>query len=126
MKLVNLNPFDIISLSTGFNLSRLFDENYSQREARFTSNQSAEAIFEKLKELARCLKLKVTEKDDGVLKLAASKEGRKGILELDAAMFEIAPSFVLVELKKTNGDTLEYQKLMTDGIRPSLEDIVWA
>jgi len=126
LKLVNLNPFDIISLSTGFNLSRLFDENYSQREARFTSNQSAEAIFEKLKELARCLKLKVTEKDDGVLKLAASKEGRKGILELDAAMFEIAPSFVLVELKKTNGDTLEYQKLMTDGIRPSLEDIVWA
>ncbi|KAG2626818.1 hypothetical protein PVAP13_3KG136524 [Panicum virgatum] len=126
LKLVNLNPFDIISLSTGFNLSRLFDENYSQREARFTSNHSAEAIFEKLKELARCLKLKVTEKDDGVLKLAASKEGRKGILELDAAMFEIAPSFVLVELKKTNGDTLEYQKLMTDGIRPSLEDIVWA
>ncbi|KAG2618602.1 CBL-interacting protein kinase 28-like [Panicum virgatum] len=126
LTLVNLNAFDIISLSTGFNLSRLFDENYSQRESRFTSNQSAEAIFEKLKELARCLKLKVAEKDDGVLKLAKSKEGRKGILELDAAIFEIAPSFVLVELKKTNGDTLEYQKLMTDVIRPSLEDIVWA
>ncbi|RLN28335.1 CBL-interacting protein kinase 10 [Panicum miliaceum] len=125
LSLANLNAFDIISLSTGFDLSRLFDAKYSQREARFTSNQSAEAIFEKLKELARCLKLKVT-KDDDVLKLATTKEGRKGILELDAEIFEIAPSFVLVELKKTNGDTLEYQKPMTDGIRPSLEDIVWA
>ncbi|PVH62228.1 hypothetical protein PAHAL_3G241600 [Panicum hallii] len=126
LALANLNAFDIISLSTGFDLSRLFDEKYSQRGARFTSNQSAEAIFEKLKELARSLKLKVTKKDDGVLKLATTKEGRKGILELNAEIFEIAPSFVLVELKKTNGDTLEYQKLMTDGIRPSLEDIVWA
>ncbi|OEL34646.1 CBL-interacting protein kinase 28 [Dichanthelium oligosanthes] len=126
LRLTNLNAFDIISLSTGFDLSLLFDEKYSQREARFTSKQSAAAVFGKLKELARRLKLKATKKDGGVLKLATAKEGRKGILELDAEIFEIAPSFVLVELKKINGDTLEYQELMKDGIRPSLEDIVWA
>ncbi|CAL4901280.1 unnamed protein product [Urochloa decumbens] len=126
LRLTNLNAFDIISLSTGFDLSPLFDEKYSQREARFTSKQSAGAVFGKLKELARRLKLKDTKKDGGVLKLATTKEGRKGILELDVEIFEIAPSFVLVELKKTNGDTLEYQKLMKDGIRPSLKDIVWA
>ncbi|RCV17257.1 hypothetical protein SETIT_3G205700v2 [Setaria italica] len=124
LRLTNLNAFNIISLSTGFDLSCMFDEKYSQREARFTSEQSAGAVFGKLKELARRLKLKVTKKD-GVLKLATTKEGRNGILELDAEIFEIAPSFVLVGLKKTNGDTLEYQKLMKDGIRPSLKDIVW-
>ncbi|KAL6609791.1 hypothetical protein ACP70R_039760 [Stipagrostis hirtigluma subsp. patula] len=126
LRLTNLNAFDIISLSTGFDLSSLFDETYGRREARFTSKQSAAAIFAKLKEVARHLKLKVTKKDNGVLKLATAKEGKKGFLELDAEMFEIAPSFLLVELKKTNGDTLEYQKLMKDDIRPSLKDIVWA
>jgi 5'-AMP-activated protein kinase catalytic alpha subunit len=124
LRLTNLNAFDI--LSSGFDLSCLFDEKYSQRAARFTSKQSAGAVFGKLKELARRLKIKVTKKDDGVLKLATTKEGKKGILELNAEIFEIGPSFVLVELKKTNGDTLEYQKLMKDSIRPSLKDIVWA
>ncbi|TVU19844.1 hypothetical protein EJB05_36019, partial [Eragrostis curvula] len=123
--LTNLNAFDIISLSTGFDLSRLFDERYGRKEARFTSKHSAAAVFTKLKELAWHLKLKVAKKDNGVLKLATTKEGKKGILELDAEIFEIAPSFLLVELKKTNGDTLEYQKLMKDDIKPSLKDIVW-
>ncbi|KAF8703754.1 hypothetical protein HU200_031843 [Digitaria exilis] len=124
LRLTNFNAFDIISLSTGFDLSALFDEKYSQREARFTSKQSAAAVIGKLKELAWRLKLKVTKKDE-VLKLATTKEGRKGILELDVEIFEIVPSLVLIELTKTNGDTLEYQKLMKDAIRPSLKDIMW-
>ncbi|KAF8719476.1 hypothetical protein HU200_024199 [Digitaria exilis] len=73
LRLTNLNAFDIISLSTGFDLSGLFDEKYSQREARFTSKQSAAAVIGKLKELAWRLKLKVTKKD-GVLKLATTNE----------------------------------------------------
>lgn len=126
LRLTNLNAFDIISLSTEFDLYALFDEKYGQREARFTSKQSTEIVFTKLEELARRLKLKFTNTDDGVLKLATTKEGRKGMLELDAEIFEIAPSFLLVELKKSNGDTFEYQKMMKDDIRPSLKDIVWA
>jgi 5'-AMP-activated protein kinase catalytic alpha subunit len=31
----------------------------------------------------------------------------------------------LVEVKKSNGDTLEYQKILNDDIRPALQDIVW-
>jgi 5'-AMP-activated protein kinase catalytic alpha subunit len=126
LSLTNLNAFDIISLSTGFDLSALFDEKHGQREAWFTSKESAAAVFATLNELARRLKLKFTKKDNGVLNLATTKEGRKGMLELDAEIFEIAPSFLLVELKKTNGDTLEYQKMMKDDIRPSLKNIVWA
>ncbi|XP_062179261.1 LOW QUALITY PROTEIN: CBL-interacting protein kinase 28-like [Phragmites australis] len=126
LRLTNLNAFDIISLSTGFDSSGLFDEKYGRREARFTSKQSSAAIFAKLKELAIRLKLQVTKEDIGVLKFATAKEGKKGILEIDAEIFEIVPSLLLVELKKTNGDTLEYQKLMKDGIRPSLKDIMWA
>lgn len=124
--LPNMNAFDIISLSTGFDLSNLFEEKHSRREERFTTRQPAGTIFAKLNELARRLKLKIKKKENGVLKLAAPKEGMKGFLELDAEIFELAPSFLLVELKKTNGDTIEYKKLMKDEIRPALKDMVWA
>jgi 5'-AMP-activated protein kinase catalytic alpha subunit len=124
--LTNLNAFDIISLSSGFDLSGLFDERYSQREARFTSKQPPATVFVRLKELAKRMKLKVTKEDNGVLKLSTGKEGKKGVLAFDAEIFEVAPAFLLVELTKTNGDTLEYQKLLKEDIRPSLKDIVWA
>ncbi|EEE64085.1 hypothetical protein OsJ_18916 [Oryza sativa Japonica Group] len=120
----NLNAFDIISLSTGFDLSGLFGERYGRRESLFTSRKPAAAVLVKLKELAKALNLKVTKTDNGVLKLATTKEGRKGRLELDAEVSEVAP-FLLVELKKTNGDTLEYQRMMKEDIRPSLKDIIW-
>ncbi|XP_015693354.1 CBL-interacting protein kinase 28 isoform X1 [Oryza brachyantha] len=123
--LQNLNAFDIISLSTGFDLSGLFGERYGQREARFTSRHPSATVLVKLKGLAKRLKLKVTKTDNRVLKLATTKEGRKGILEVDAEVFEVAPSFLLAELKKTNGDTLEYQKLIKEDIKPSLKDVIW-
>jgi 5'-AMP-activated protein kinase catalytic alpha subunit len=124
--LPSMNAFDIISLSTGFDLSNLFEEKYGRKEERFTTRQPAETVFAKLNELAERLKLKIKKKDNGVLKLAAPKEGIKGFLELDAEIFELAPSFHLVELKKTNGDTIEYKKLVKDEIRPALKDMVWA
>jgi 5'-AMP-activated protein kinase, catalytic alpha subunit len=84
------------------------------------------AVFGRLKELAERLKLKIQKKESGVLKLAAQKEGMKGFLELDAEVFELAPSFLLVELKKTSGDTIEYQRLVREEVRPALKDMVWA
>lgn len=125
LSLPNLNAFDIISLSTGFNLSGFFGDEYGCREDRFTTRQPVTTVLTKLKEVANHLKLKIRKKGNGVLKLAAPKEGKKGFLELDAEIFEVAPSFLLVELKKTNGDTMEYQKLVKEEVRPALKDIVW-
>ncbi|THU70120.1 hypothetical protein C4D60_Mb08t21700 [Musa balbisiana] len=125
-KLTNLNAFDIISLSAGFDLSGLFEETDQKREARFISGKSAATIISKLEDVARFLKLKVKKNDHGVLIMEGTKLGRKGVLAIDAEIFEVTPSFHLVEIKKTNGDTLEYQKLWNQGIRPALKDIVWA
>lgn len=118
-------PFDIISLSAGFDLSGLFDDKYPNREARFTSAQPASVVISKLEDISKCLKLKVMKKDAGLLKMEGMKEGRKGLLAIDAEIFELTPNFHLVELKKTNGDTLEYQKMLNEDIRPALKDIVW-
>ncbi|KAI0519782.1 hypothetical protein KFK09_007243 [Dendrobium nobile] len=126
VKPINLNAFDIISLSAGFDLSGLFAEVDFKREARFTSTKPASTIFSKLEEVAKTLGLKIKKKEEGVLKMEGSKEGLKGILTIDAMVFEVTPSFHLVEIRMTNGDTYEYQKLWKQDMRPALMDIVWA
>ncbi|XVF84197.1 hypothetical protein PTKIN_Ptkin17bG0006100 [Pterospermum kingtungense] len=121
----NLNAFDIISFSAGFDLSGLFEEKEQKQQVRFTSNKAASTIISKLEDIAKRLKLKMKKKDGGLLKIEGSKEGRKGVLGIDAEIFEITPLFHLVEIKKSNGDTMEYQKVMKQDIRPALSDIVW-
>ncbi|XP_027184915.1 CBL-interacting protein kinase 2 [Coffea eugenioides] len=125
LAVTNLNAFDIISFSAGFDLSRLFEESSRKKEARFTSWQPAAVIISKLEEVAKRLKLKTTKRDRGLFKLEGTKEGRKGMLSIDAEIFEVTPEFHLVEMKKSSGDTLEYLKILDDGLRPGLQDIVW-
>ncbi|GMI96908.1 SNF1-RELATED PROTEIN KINASE 3.8, CBL-INTERACTING PROTEIN KINASE 10, SOS3-interacting protein 1 [Hibiscus trionum] len=125
IQLPNLNAFDIISLSDGFDLSGLFEGISEKRETRFSSKQPASVIISKLEEAARLLRLKVKKKDGGVWKIERLKEGRKGILSIDAEIFQVTPTFHLVEIKKSNGDTLEYQKIVKEDMRPALQDIVW-
>ncbi|KAI8007711.1 CBL-interacting protein kinase 2 [Camellia lanceoleosa] len=71
-KPINLTAFDIISLSTWFDLSGLFVENDQKEEVQFTSAKPASAIISRLEEIARHLKLKVTKKDQGFFKLEES------------------------------------------------------
>ena len=125
-KLINLNAFDIISLSNGFDLSGIFEENSNKTETKFTSTNTASTIIRKLEEIATSLRLNVTKKGGGLLNLECSKPGRKGVMSIDAEVFHITQNFHLVEIKKTNGDTLEYQKVMKQSLRPALKDIVWA
>ncbi|XVF82002.1 hypothetical protein PTKIN_Ptkin16aG0007900 [Pterospermum kingtungense] len=125
-KLTHLNAFDIISLSSGFDLSGLFEGNNEKKEVQFTSMHTASAITSKLEDIAQNLKLKV-HKDGGVMKLERSNsKGRKVALAIDAEIFEFTPSFHLVELRKTSGNTLDFHKMLQQDVRPALKDIVWA
>ncbi|ONK80268.1 uncharacterized protein A4U43_C01F15770 [Asparagus officinalis] len=125
MKRTNYNAFDIISLSQGFDLSGLFEKNGEKSESRFTTQKSASDIVSKLEQIAEHEKFKV-KKEDGMVKLQGSKEGRKGQLGIDAEIFEVTPSFYVVEVTKSSGDTLEYQQFCKKELKPSLKDIVWA
>ncbi|XP_058747975.1 CBL-interacting serine/threonine-protein kinase 10-like [Vicia villosa] len=122
---VSINAFDIISLSNGFNLAGFFEDSFKKREARFTSRQPASVIISRLEEIAKRLKMKIKKRAAGLLKLEGVGEGRKGVLSIDAEIFEVTPFFHLIEVKKSNGDTLEYQKILNEKIRPALQDIVW-
>ncbi|KAH0935901.1 hypothetical protein HID58_013018 [Brassica napus] len=90
-----LNAFHIIALSEGFDLSPLFEE--------------------KKKEENREMRVRM----EGKL------SGRKGKLAVEAEIFAVAPSFVVVEVKKDHGDTLEYNNFCSTALRPALKDIFW-
>lgn len=118
---VNLNAFEIISLSTGFDLSGLFEKGEEKEEMRFTSNREASEITEKLVEIGKELKMKVRSKEQGWrVKMAAEAA------VVEAEVYEIAPSYHMVVLKKSSGDTAEYKRVMKESIRPALIDIVLA
>ncbi|KAG8052964.1 hypothetical protein GUJ93_ZPchr0001g30630 [Zizania palustris] len=103
----------------------LFEEDKEQKaNSRFMTQKPASAIVSKLEQIAETESFKV-KKQDGLVKLQGSKEGRKGQLAIDAEIFEVTPSFYVVEVKKSAGDTLEYEKFCNKGLRPSLNDICW-
>ena len=106
-------------------MSGLFEEKSHKKEVRFTARQTASTIISKLEDMAKRLKLKVKKKDSGLMKFEGSKEGRKGVLSFDAEIFEVTPSFHVIELKKCSGDTLEYLKVLKQDMRPALKDIIW-
>ncbi|CDY28231.1 BnaA01g06180D [Brassica napus] len=97
-----LNAFHIIALSEGFDLSPLFEEKKKEEkvEMRFATSRPA-------------------------MRMEGKLSGRKGKLAVEAEIFAVAPSFVVVEVKKDHGDTLEYNNFCSTALRPALKDIFW-
>lgn len=120
------NAFELISsMSSGFDLSNLF-ENERKSGSMFTSMSSATTIMSKIETAAKGLGFRVAGAKDFKVRLQGPVGGRKGRLSVTAEVFEVAPEFVVVELSKSSGDTLEYTKFCADGVRPALKDVVWS
>ncbi|KAL4329372.1 hypothetical protein AHAS_Ahas13G0293500 [Arachis hypogaea] len=122
---VTMNAFELISTSQGLNLRSLFEKQMGlvKRETRFTSKCSANEIITKIEEAAGPLGFGV-KKSNNKLKIQGEKTGRKGQLSVATEIFEIAPELYLVELRKAEGDTLEFHKFYKN-LSPALKDIVW-
>ncbi|XP_074308034.1 CBL-interacting serine/threonine-protein kinase 12 [Silene latifolia] len=116
----SLNAFDIISMSRGFDLSGLFDEG--GEGSRFISGAPVPKIISKLEEIAKVVSFTVRKKDCKV-SLEGSREGAKGPLTLQAEIFELTPSLVVVEVKKKGGDKGEYDEFCNRELRPRLENL---
>ncbi|CAK9183311.1 unnamed protein product [Ilex paraguariensis] len=121
-----LNAFHIISLSEGFDLSPLFEEKrqVEKEEIRFATTSPATSVISRLEEVAKTVNFSFKKSDSGV-RLQGQESGRKGKLGIAADIFSVTPSFLVVEVKKSSGDTLEYNKFCSKELRPALKDIVW-
>ncbi|XP_020208939.1 CBL-interacting serine/threonine-protein kinase 6 [Cajanus cajan] len=125
MKESTMNAFHIISLSEGFNLSPLFEEKKKEeKEIRFATTRPASSVISRLEEVAKAVKFDV-KKSETKVTLQGQERGRKGKLAIAADLYAVTPSFLVVEVKKDNGDTLEYNQFCSNELRPALKDIVW-
>lgn len=120
-----LNAFDIISLSSGFNLSGLFDD-FNNNDApfcneRFLSNETPDKILEKVEEVARLVadgdRLAVTKKEWG-----AKLEGQNGNFTMVIGIDRLTDDLVVVEIKERMGRGKEKWK---DKLRPLLGDLIY-
>ncbi|KAI3666855.1 hypothetical protein L6452_41893 [Arctium lappa] len=124
-KVLNLNAFDIILLSPGFDLTGLFNDNMEdEKEVRFMSKQPATTIISKLEEIAKSLKLQVRKNSGVLLKMERSREGNNGVLAIDLEIFELTPNVHLIEAKRSAGDRVEFGEIMNERIRSALMDVV--
>ncbi|CAL9231501.1 unnamed protein product [Arabidopsis halleri] len=120
------NAFEFISsMSSGFDLSSLF-ESKRKLSSMFTSRWSASEIMAKLERIGKEMNMKVKRTKDFKVKMLGTTEGRKGQIAVTAEVFEVAPEVAVVELCKSAGDTLEYNRLLEEQVRPALEEIVWS
>lgn len=119
-KLSNLNAFDIISLSDGLDLSKLFDESCADKESKFISCKPVSIIVSKLERVAKIAKMEMSKPDGGLLRFeSSSKESKNGgIMSIEAEIFMLTPVLHLVKVKKASGDAVEYQKILNKVIRP--------
>ncbi|XP_050206875.1 CBL-interacting serine/threonine-protein kinase 6 [Mercurialis annua] len=121
-----LNAFHIISLSEGFDLSPLFEEKKREEkeELRFATMRPASSVISRLEEVAKAGKFSV-KKSETKVRMQGQESGRKGKLGIAAEIFAVTPAFLVVEVRKDNGDTLEYNQFCSNELRPALKDIVW-
>ncbi|KAH6818510.1 SOS3-interacting protein 3 [Perilla frutescens var. frutescens] len=121
-----LNAFHIISLSEGFNLSPLFEEKrrVEKEELRFATTRPASSVISRIEEVGKTKNFSV-KKSESCVRLQGKQSGRKGRLGIDADIFAVTPSFLVVEVKKSSGDTLEYNQFCSTELRPALKDIEW-
>ncbi|KAG6386460.1 hypothetical protein SASPL_155363 [Salvia splendens] len=118
-RLLKMNAFDIISLSDGLDLSKLFEtESCLDKGCRIMSRKPVAVIVSRLERGARAAKMRVSKKDGGLIEL----ESRDGVLAIEAEISVVTPVLHLVEVRRRYGEAAEYEKVLNEVIRPRLVD----
>ncbi|KAJ1418714.1 Serine/threonine-protein kinase, active site [Sesbania bispinosa] len=110
---IRINAFQLIGMSSCLDLSGFFEkEDVSERKIRFTSNLSAKDLIEKIEDAAKEMEFRV-QKKNGKLKVMQDNKAHKtlGSLSVTVEVFEISPSWYVVELRKSYGDASVYRQL---------------
>lgn len=117
-KKLGMNAFDIISMSSGLDLSGLFETTSDKKgEKRFTSSEEVEVVEEKVKEIGGKLGFRIEIGKNGAIGLG------KGKVTIVVEVFRIVPNLLLVALKLESGG-LEFEDLHWDDWKIGLQDVV--
>ncbi|KAL9230516.1 hypothetical protein vseg_005855 [Gypsophila vaccaria] len=116
----SMNAFEIISMSSGLNLSGMFEmaDGKGRREKRFTSRETKAVVVEKVVEVGVALGYEVEKRDNGSGSSLGSGSGLsntcvwlgKGGFVLSVAVAEVAAELVVVEVKVVDGGGLGWEE----------------
>lgn len=120
-----LNAFDLIILSQGLNLSALFDreQDYLKHQTRFVTQKPAKMALSTMEVVAQSMGFKthIRNYKMRVEGLSADKTSRFSVI---LEIFEVAPTFFMVDIHKLAGDAVEYLKFYKN-FCGNLDDIIW-
>lgn len=126
MKPYCFNAFDIISLSSGFDLSGLLEKDTNERtHARFSTKRPPYIVVAKLQEVAQLDGRFKVMKQNGIVRLEGTEAGLNEQLSIDTEIFEVTSSLYIVEVNKIAGDILEYRRFWNQFLKPALDEIAW-
>ncbi|XP_042443556.1 CBL-interacting protein kinase 8-like isoform X1 [Zingiber officinale] len=122
---LNLNAFDLIILSEGLNLAALFDrrQDYARHITRFLSRKSAKVVLSSMEVVAQSMGFK-THIRNYKMRVEGLTENRTAHLSVVIEIFEIAPSFLMVNIQRASGDVTDYLKF-TKNFHSKLDEIIW-
>ncbi|XP_030477281.2 CBL-interacting serine/threonine-protein kinase 4-like [Syzygium oleosum] len=114
-----MNAFDIISLSSGLDLSGLFEATGGTKGKRFTSRASVEAIAEKVQDVGSKLGFSVETRKGGSIGLG---KGVGSVLAVEVS--EIAESLLMVEVRAVGYGGASLEEVQWGDWKSGLEEIV--
>ncbi|XP_043707729.1 CBL-interacting serine/threonine-protein kinase 14-like [Telopea speciosissima] len=117
-----LNAFDLISFSSGFDLSTLFNgSDKLVNRKRFVSDQSPERIIEKLEEVGKREGISVKLKKEWRIDL----QGQNGNLDVRIEVYRLTEKLGMVEVKNNDDDVRSGESLWSTKILPELNNLVY-
>ncbi|KAJ6291264.1 hypothetical protein OIU76_023342 [Salix suchowensis] len=118
----SLNAFDIISFSSGLNLSGLFDDSYSVVDdgERLVSTESPEDLVKKVEEFAKEERLRVKRRKEWGLEM----EGQNGNLMLSVEIRRLTDTLFVVEANRNGGDAGCYKEMWNNKLKPVINGLM--
>ncbi|XP_071923945.1 CBL-interacting serine/threonine-protein kinase 8-like isoform X2 [Coffea arabica] len=120
-----LNAFDLIILSQGLNLSALFDrkQDLVKNQTRFVSQKPAKVVLSSMEVVAQSMGFK-THIRNYKMRVEGLSANKVSHFSVFLEIFEVAPTFIMVDIQKAAGDASEYLKFYKN-FCSNLEDIIW-
>ncbi|KAK8465677.1 hypothetical protein PHAVU_009G145400 [Phaseolus vulgaris] len=120
-----LNAFDLIILSQGLNLATIFDRGQDsvKYQTRFITQKPAKVVLSSMEVVAQSMGYK-THIRNYKMRVEGVSANKTSYFSVILEIFEVAPTFYMVDIQKAAGDTGEYLKFYKN-FHSNLEDIIW-
>ncbi|KAK7282922.1 hypothetical protein RIF29_12045 [Crotalaria pallida] len=120
-----LNAFDLIILSQGLNLATIFDRGQDnvKHQTRFISQKPAKVVLSSMEVVAQSMGFK-THIRNYKMRIEGISASKTSFFSVILEIFEVAPTFYMVDIQKAAGDASEYHKFYKS-FCSNLEDIIW-